>query len=148
MNEKLNRLTFWCQKVIPLVYDDSLSYYELLCKVVKYLNDLIDNQNLTNGVLEEYGHDIKQLQKDVAFLQGELDKIKNGEYMSEYIDALQQWIDNNIQELVGRIVKYVFFELDDSGHFVAYIPYSWQFITFDTIMNIADKNYGHLTLQW
>lgn len=34
---------FWCQKVLPLVYDDSLSYYELLCKVVKYLNDVIAN---------------------------------------------------------------------------------------------------------
>lgn len=32
---------FWCQKVLPLVYDDSLSYYELLCKVVNYLNDVI-----------------------------------------------------------------------------------------------------------
>lgn len=34
---------FWCQKVLPLVYDDSLSYYELLCKVVNYLNDVIAN---------------------------------------------------------------------------------------------------------
>ena len=34
---------FWCQKVLPLVYDDSLSYYELLCKVVAYLNDVIEN---------------------------------------------------------------------------------------------------------
>lgn len=31
---------FWCQKVLPLVYDDSLSYYELLCKVVSYINSL------------------------------------------------------------------------------------------------------------
>lgn len=34
---------FWCQHVLPLVYDDSLSYYELLCKVVNYLNDVISN---------------------------------------------------------------------------------------------------------
>lgn len=32
---------FWCQKVLPLVYDDSLSYYELLNKVVDYLNNTI-----------------------------------------------------------------------------------------------------------
>ena len=31
---------FWCQTVLPLVYDDSLSYYELLNKVVNYLNNL------------------------------------------------------------------------------------------------------------
>lgn len=34
---------FWCQKVLPLVYDDSLSYYELLCKVVNFLNEVIEN---------------------------------------------------------------------------------------------------------
>lgn len=38
-------LKCWVQKVLPLVYDDSLSYYELLNKVVKKLNDLIDNNN-------------------------------------------------------------------------------------------------------
>ena len=32
---------FWCQKVLPLVYDDSLSYYELLCKVVNFFNEVI-----------------------------------------------------------------------------------------------------------
>ncbi len=37
----LKPFRFWCQKVLPLVYDDSLSYYELLCKVVEYLNNVI-----------------------------------------------------------------------------------------------------------
>lgn len=34
---------FWCQKVLPLVYDDSLSYYEVLCKLVTYVNGLRDD---------------------------------------------------------------------------------------------------------
>ena len=34
---------FWCQKVLPLVYDDSLSYYELLNKIVVYLNNVISD---------------------------------------------------------------------------------------------------------
>lgn len=36
---------FWCQKVLPLVYDDSLSYYETLCKIVAYLNNVIEDVN-------------------------------------------------------------------------------------------------------
>lgn len=36
---------FWCQKVLPVVYDDSLSYYELLCKVVDALNKVILNDD-------------------------------------------------------------------------------------------------------
>lgn len=41
----MERLRFWCQKVLPTVYDDSLSYYELLTKVVQYLNDTVENVN-------------------------------------------------------------------------------------------------------
>ena len=40
MNVK--RIRFWCNKVLPLVYDDSLSYYEVLCKVVAKINEIID----------------------------------------------------------------------------------------------------------
>lgn len=148
MNERLNHLIFWCQKVIPLVYDDSLSYYELLCKVVNYLNDMIDNQNVTNDILIKYGRDIEQLKNDTKFLNDELEKIKHGDYMSEYINALSEWIDNNLQDLVSRIVKFISFELDESGRLVAYIPNTWNFIQFDTIIDPNDPNYGHLTLEW
>ena len=36
-------LPYWCQKVLPLVYDESLSYYEVLAKMVTYINNLIDD---------------------------------------------------------------------------------------------------------
>ena len=35
----------WCQKVLPLTFDDSLSYYEVLCKIVNKLNEVIDELN-------------------------------------------------------------------------------------------------------
>lgn len=38
-------LQFTCQTVLPSVYDDSLSYYELLNKVVAQLNTVTDSQN-------------------------------------------------------------------------------------------------------
>jgi hypothetical protein len=38
-------LSFWINKTIPLVYDDSLSLMELVSKVVKKLNELTDNVN-------------------------------------------------------------------------------------------------------
>lgn len=57
---KIHRLHFWCQKVLPLVYDDSLSYYELLCKVVgylnkhtEYINELVDFFNNFSGDVED-----------------------------------------------------------------------------------------------
>nr|DAL16590.1 MAG TPA_asm: tail spike protein [Caudoviricetes sp.] len=35
------QLRFYCQKVLPLAYDDSLSYYEVLCKVLGKVNELV-----------------------------------------------------------------------------------------------------------
>lgn len=45
MIHRIDNFRFWCQKVLPTVYDDSLSYYELLCKVVAKLNETIDESN-------------------------------------------------------------------------------------------------------
>lgn len=45
---------FWSQKVIPLVYDESLSYYEVLGKVVQKLNELIEyTENFTIEQIRE-----------------------------------------------------------------------------------------------
>lgn len=50
--KSLDNFRFWCQKVLPLVYDDSLSYYEVLGKMVVQLNDVIDDVNAdTENVL-------------------------------------------------------------------------------------------------
>lgn len=138
---------FWCQKVLPLVYDDSLSYYEVLCKLTEYINLIIDNQDYFKSQLDEFGLTIEQLQKDIDYLMDELDKVKNGDYTSMYLDALKNYLDENLQKLVAGIVKYIVFGLSMDGHFVAYIPPSWDFMTFDTIMQPGEL-YGHLVLNW
>lgn len=43
---------FWCQKVLPLVYDDSLSFYEVLCKLKTKLNEVIENLNKQGEYIE------------------------------------------------------------------------------------------------
>lgn len=40
MFDRFEPLRLWCQKVLPLVYDDSLSYYEVLCKLTHYINKM------------------------------------------------------------------------------------------------------------
>lgn len=147
-NGFLPLFTFWCQKVLPLVYDNSLSYYEVLCKVVEYLNRVIKQVDSNTNQIQINIKDIKQLKAELDLVQAELEKVKKGEYVSLYINALASWIDNNLQELVGRVVKYVFFGLTDDGYFCAHIPDSWKFISFDTIIDTTSPLYGHLLLQW
>ena len=38
-------LKMWVHKILPLVYDDSMSYYETLCKVVQKLNEVVSLSN-------------------------------------------------------------------------------------------------------
>lgn len=130
MPRPMRHFRFWCQSVLPLVYDDSLSYYEVLCKVVNYINKLIDTDR-------EIFDDIDELRKD--------------------LEVVQEWIDNFDTEQMYKVIEeyiatMVFFGLTDSGYFVAYIPESWESITFettgyDTVVDLMPE-YGHLVLRY
>ena len=142
------RLKFWVQLAMPLVYDDSLSYMELLSKVVQKLNELGDDYNDLVEYIEQTGYDYTQMQEDIAVLQAEMEKVKNGDYISAYIDGLSRWIDANLQSLVARIVKFVQFGLTQNGFFYADIPDNWNFLKFGTIYEIDDPNYLHLYIEY
>lgn len=46
-------LRYWVQHILPLVYDDSLSYMELLSKVINTLNEVVKNNNLLPDYIME-----------------------------------------------------------------------------------------------
>lgn len=58
----LNTMRFYCQPILPLVYDESMSYYETLCKVVGQLNTTGEtvnklNEGLTNEISDRQAAD-------------------------------------------------------------------------------------------
>ena len=58
----LNKMSFYCQPILPLVYDESMSYYETLCKVVGQLNTTGDavnklNEGLTGEIADRQAAD-------------------------------------------------------------------------------------------
>ena len=52
MINRIEKFRFWCHKILPLVYDDSLSYYEFLCKLNAKLIEVIDTVNDQNEVID------------------------------------------------------------------------------------------------
>lgn len=83
----LTPFRFWCQKILPLAYDDSLSYYELLCKVVDYLNKTMEDVTLSI-------EDVENLHSAYVALQG---------YVNNYFNNLdvQEEINNKLDALVA-----------------------------------------------
>lgn len=129
-NNNLKSFRMWCQKVLPLVYDDSLSYYEVLCKVVTYLNNVIEG---TNGVID----DVEELRNDLATVQNWINNFDT------------KYAENIIAQYIATMV---FFGLTDSGYFVAYIPENWESIKFGTTGLDVDApiqpEFGHLVLMY
>ena len=124
---------FWCYNVLPLVYDDSLSYYEILCKMVDYINNLIETDKLQND---------------------EINKLK------QEIQAVQNWIDNFDTSFAENVIAQylatmIFVSISDSGYIIYNIPKHWESITFNTTgldiennIGVGDYDYGHLVLSY
>lgn len=129
MDGNFKHFRFWCQKVLPLVYDDSLSYYEILCKVVNYINNIIDNE--------------KEITEEVENLKAEL-------------KVVQEWIANFDTSYAESIIKkyiatMIFLEISDSGYILYFIPDTWEDINFNTTgkdIQIDGQEYGRLVLSY
>lgn len=140
---------FWpTVKLLPLDLSGDLTDYEFLLKLCQQMNDLLAATTELAGQVKINTEAIEALQTDVNNILTELEKVKNGDYVSLYLDSIINYIDNNLEGLVGRVVKYIIFGLSQDGHFVAMIPSTWDFIHFNTVMDYSSPQYGHLVLQW
>ena len=87
------QLRYYAQKVLPLVYDDSLSYYELLCKVVYKTNELV-------SATTEMSSDIDVLETQVGTLDNKVEGL-----ISNLVDVIVPW-SSEVEYGIYRIVEY------------------------------------------
>lgn len=151
-------LRFWIQKTIPLVYDESLSYLQMLRKLCQTISELalslegfqdkIDELAIRQDQVEEAFAGLQEtVDREIQNMYDILEKIKNGEYLDLYLESIKAYIDKNLQIFVANLVKYVSFGISDDGYFVADIPDTWEFLEFETVpwdQPLA----GHLVLRW
>lgn len=129
----LTKFRFWCFKVLPLVYDDELSYYEVICKCVEYINNLIENDKAISNDVEQLKQEMKQV---------------------------QEWINNYNTSFAESIIREylattIFVTISDSGYIVYNIPANWKSITFNTTgldiennIGVGNYDYGHLVISY
>ena len=119
-------------------YDTDLGW---LIKSVKKLIECCEQMQEWKAEHEEQYQELKKLYDDVM----------SGNFPPSIIAAFEKWMRENALDLVGELVKMVFFGITDDGYFVAYIPESWDDIIFGTTGLDdfpAGIEYGHLTLSF
>lgn len=111
--------------------------------ILKHIKDLMSR---VSG-LEEWRLTHESEYEELKLLY---DQIVSGNFPPSMINALKDWLSKNAIDLIGELVKMVFFGITDDGYFVAYIPESWEDIIFGT-SGLDDFpvgiDYGHLTLS-
>ena len=106
---ELKPFRVWCQKVLPLVYGDELSYYELLCKTVDYLNTTMENVDIMEGDFVKLHAAFVQLQNYVNTYFSSLDVQQE---INNKLDALVE--DGTLTKLLTAILKTHYPKIVDS----------------------------------
>lgn len=130
---------FICSKVLPLVYDESLSYLEINTKLINYVNEMIKSVNNVisahNDLTDHYAETLEKLSE----LKQEIEEMKKGFFIEDGTITLQKMnkeflslMQDYVTDTVEKLVSFVWFGLNDSGYFIAVIPSSWSQIIFST----------------
>lgn len=119
-------------------YDTDLGW---LIKHTKTAEEAIETLNAWIAENEPTIDNLKQLYIDLT----------TGQLPEAMTEAIAEWLSHNASDIVTQLIKMVFFGLTDDGYFVAYIPDSWDDITFGT-SGLDDfpsgVDFGHLTLTY
>ena len=112
-------LRFWCQKVLPAVYDQSLSYYEVLCKLAAFLNKMVEELEKMQDNIDALHKAYKDLQDWVnaeiarfeAHMEQHFDDLTRElwnrfeEYKNNTNTTLQQWFNNYATNTTNNLNK-------------------------------------------
>lgn len=83
-----------------------------------------------------------------------IDALNSGTLPLGVKNGIYDWCRDNLVDLVGATIPNVFFGILDDGHFVAYIPESWDDIQFNTtdydivLSDHPEYGFGHLVLSY
>lgn len=111
-------------------------------RVVKECIATVDN-------MEEWK---SQHQEEYQELKDFMDAINAGNFPDSMYDAMRAWFQANALDLVGSMVKQIYFGLNDEGYFIVTIPEQWSDLIFKTTgwdyNTPLQPEYGHLCILY
>ena len=115
--------------------------------IIDHFKEFIDEINTLDAWMAQHKEEYDQLLALYEEVKADWDAFAAGDFPESTYNAMCEWWSANAVDLVGELVKFVFFGLSDDGYFMAYIPEHWQDITFDTIMT-PGNDYGRLCINY
>lgn len=109
--------------------------------IISHFKEFVD---AING-LEEWRH---THEAEYEELKAFMDSINAGNLPEAMIDSMNEWLQENAYDIIGSMIKHVYFGLTNDGYFCAFIPDNWNNIQFDTVTDFDDPLYGHLVLMY
>ena len=104
IGNKIQPFKIWCQKVLPNVYDDSLSYYEYLCKMNEYLNEVIEQMNTLTEAEEEYQEALTQAWNETKnYIDNYFNNLDVQNEINNKLDAMA--LDGTLSSLISPFVS-------------------------------------------
>lgn len=140
---RIPRFNFWDPGTwtIPKLYWDAFSQEQRIHAICKQLSKIIGYADYISTKVNENRFDIDEL--ETLFEQ-----FMESGFDDYYAEQIEQWVNDNLAYLYELLVRQVYFGLTLDGHFIAYIPESWNDIVFDTGANYSLDTYGRLILRF
>ena len=91
-----------------------------------------------------------QHEQEYQELKSFMDWIMEGNLPDATIEKIRAWLERNAFDLIGEMVKHVYFVIDDLGYFKVIIPQQWKDLVFKTTgfdyNTPLQPEFGHLCL--
>ena len=126
---------------IPKLYWDVYSQEERIKRICMELHKLCEYASAMNLNIN-LNHEM------IEALRLEFEQFKESGFFDYYAEQIENWINDNMPDIIRKSIKMVFFGLTSDGYFCAYIPEAWSDIVFDTGMQFGKFDYGRLILRY
>lgn len=82
----------WVQQTLPAIYDDSLSYTDLLAKMLAYLNNLVENNNTLST----------DVTNAINYINNYFDNLDVQDEINKKLDLMA--VDGTLEKLIGKFI--------------------------------------------
>ena len=97
--DKFPNFGYWCQRVLPTVFDESLSYYEKVCKLEYEINQLIDDYN-------KFGESVEtEINNFEEAVNTEIERFETE--MTEQFTQFKEDVSQQIQSFIQNVTNII-----------------------------------------